>query len=81
MKTKDWFTDECNSCGDSLSEDGMVYVIQSSYAICQKCYENIKVYLVNIEIEEIEIDDDNKCPACSRELLEGSCMSCGETYE
>tara|TARA_R110002012_G_scaffold254440_1_gene433487 strand:- start:911 stop:1084 length:174 start_codon:yes stop_codon:yes gene_type:complete len=53
MKTEDWFTDECNSCGDSLSEDGIVYVIQSSYAICQKCYENIKVYLINVEIEEI----------------------------
>ena len=58
-ETKDWFTDECNSCGESLAKEGIVYVIHSSYVICQGCFKNIKVYLIDIDVDEIHEDDCN----------------------
>ena len=80
MKTKDWFTDECNSCGDSLAREGIVYVIHSSYAICQRCYQNIKVHLIDIDIDEIHEDDCN-CHDCVDEIIAGVAAMGPEDFE
>jgi len=79
-KWKDWFTDECNTCGTDLTKEGMVYVIRNKQGICAECYESVKIYLIDVTVEEIEIEG-NACPACSKQLVEGSCMTCGENYE
>ena len=79
-KWKDWFTDECNTCGTDLTKEGMVYVIRNKQGICAECYESVKIYLIDVTVEEIEIEG-NACPACSKKLEEGSCMTCGENYE
>ena len=31
--------------------------------------------------KNIELDEDENCPACSSELLMGCCITCGECYE
>lgn len=33
-----------------------------------------------MSITEYGYDDTERCPACSRELLEGCCVECGEVY-
>ena len=81
QKWKDWFTDECDTCGSDLTVDGMVYVINRKQGICSNCYERVEIFLIDMTVEEIEIEDGNACPACSKQLVEGLCMTCGENYE
>jgi len=71
-KWKDWFTDECDICKSDLTKEGMVYVIRNKQGICIECYETIVIYLIDV---------NDTCPACSKWLVEGSCMECGENYE
>ncbi len=71
QKWKDWFTDVCNACEEDLTKEGLVYVICDSIGICATCYETIKIYLIDV---------NDTCPACSKWLIEGSCMECGENY-
>ena len=77
----DYFTDECDTCGSDLTEKGMVYVINRKQGICANCYERVEIFLIDMTVEEIEIEDGNACPACSKQLVEGLCMTCGENYE
>jgi len=79
-ETKDWFTDECNSCGESLAKEGIVYVIHSSYVICQGCFENIKVYLIDIDVDEIHEDDCN-CSDCVNDIMAGVAAMGPEDFE
>jgi hypothetical protein len=81
QKWKDYFTDECDTCGGDLAKDGLVYVIRGRQGICAECYDSVSVFLIDMTVEEIEIEDGNACPCCSKQLTEGSCTSCGETYE
>ena len=78
QKWKDWFTDECDTCGSDLTVDGMVYVINRKQGICADCYERVEIFLIDMTVEEIE---GNACPACSKQLTEGCCIECGEHYE
>jgi len=81
QKWKDWFTDECDTCGSDLTVDGMVYVIRNKQGICAECYESVKIYLIDVTVQEIEIEDGNACPCCGKQLTEGCCIECGEHYE
>jgi len=53
QKWKDWFTEECNTCGGSMKTEGMVYVIRNVHALCHECYDSIKIYLIDMDIKEI----------------------------
>ena len=70
QKWKDWFTEECNTCGESLTKEGMVYVIRNAHALCHECYDSIKIYLIDIDIEEIH-ESDCDCLDCIDELVAG----------
>ena len=35
---------------------------------------------ITLSESEYETEVENKCPACSRELLEMCCVDCGEVY-
>ena len=52
-KWRDWFTDMCDVCGEDLTKEGMVYIIKQKLGICAECYESVRIYLVDVEIEEI----------------------------
>jgi len=52
-KWRDWFTDMCDVCGEDLTKEGMVYIIKQKLGICADCYESVRIYLVDVEIEEI----------------------------
>ena len=79
-KWKDYFTNICDVCGIELTKDGIVYVIRDKQGICAECYESVKIYLIDVTVEEIEIEG-NACPGCSKQLTEGCCIECGEHYE
>ena len=34
-----------------------------------------------MSITEYGYDDTERCPCCSKELIEGCCMECGECYD
>ena len=53
QKWKDWFTDECDTCSEDLTKEGMVYIINRKLGICADCYESVCVFLVDVEINEI----------------------------
>jgi hypothetical protein len=80
QKWKDWFTDECDTCGSDLTVDGIVYVINKRQGICANCYERVEIFLIDMTVEEIEIEG-NACPGCGKQLTEGCCIECGEHYE
>tara|TARA_R100001530_G_scaffold5375_1_gene6671 strand:- start:2805 stop:3065 length:261 start_codon:yes stop_codon:yes gene_type:complete len=80
-KWKDYFTNICDVCGIELTKDGIVYVIRDKQGICAECYDTVKIYLIDVTVDEIEIEDGNACPACSKQLTEGACISCGENYD
>tara|TARA_Y100001973_G_scaffold37418_1_gene56294 strand:+ start:1664 stop:1843 length:180 start_codon:yes stop_codon:yes gene_type:complete len=52
-KWRDWFTDMCDVCEEDLTKEGMVYIIKQKLGICADCYESVRIYLVDVEIEEI----------------------------
>ena len=52
-KWRDWFTDMCDVCGEDLTKEGMVYIIKQKLGICAECYESVRIYLVDVEIDEI----------------------------
>ena len=52
-KWRDWFTDTCDVCGEDLTKEGMVYIIKQRLGMCADCYESVRIYLVDVEIEEI----------------------------
>tara|TARA_R100000742_G_C4225452_1_gene48197 strand:- start:516 stop:662 length:147 start_codon:yes stop_codon:yes gene_type:complete len=43
----------CDVCGEDLTKEGMVYIIKQKLGICADCYESVRIYLVDVEIEEI----------------------------
>ena len=79
-KWKDWFTEECNTCGESLTKEGMVYVIRNAHALCHECYEGIKIYLIDIDIQEIH-ESDCDCHDCVDELVAGVAAMGPEDFE
>jgi len=80
QKWKDWFTDECNTCGESMKQEGMVYVIRNTHALCQECYESIKIHLIDIDIHEIHERDCN-CKDCVDEIIAGVASMGPEDFE
>jgi len=80
QKWKDWFTDECNTCGESMKTEGMVYVIRNTHALCQECYESIKIYLIDVDIHEIHERDCN-CKDCVDEIIAGVASMGPEDFE
>jgi len=52
QKWRDYFTDECDTCGGDLTKDGMVYVINDVQGICADCYESVKIFLIDIKMEK-----------------------------
>ena len=80
QKWKDWFTDECNTCGENMKQEGMVYVIRNTHALCQECYESIKIYLIDIDIHEIHERDCN-CMDCVDDIIAGVASMGPEDFE
>jgi len=35
---------------------------------------------ITLSEAEYEIEVENKCPCCSKQLVEGCCLECGEVY-
>ena len=70
QKWKDWFTDECNTCGESMKPEGLVYVIRNLHDLCHECYDSIKVYLIDMDIQEIH-ESDCDCKDCIDEYISG----------
>ena len=60
QKWKDWFTDECDTCGEDFTKDGMVYVINKKQGICADCYERVEIFLLDMEIDEIKIGEEEE---------------------
>ena len=79
-KWKDWLTEECNTCGGDLKKEGMVYVIRNVHALCHECYDSIKVYLIDIDIDEIH-ERDCDCLDCINELAAGVAAMGPEDFE
>tara|TARA_B100000902_G_C27062003_1_gene789607 strand:- start:431 stop:604 length:174 start_codon:yes stop_codon:yes gene_type:complete len=46
-KWRDYFTGECDTCGEELTKEGILYVINKSQGLCVDCYENAEIYLVD----------------------------------
>ena len=46
-KWREWFTDTCDTCGEELTKEGILYVINKSQGLCVDCYENAEIYLVD----------------------------------
>ena len=79
-KWKDYFTDECDTCGQDLTKEGMVYVIRNKQGICGDCYESIKIYLIDVDIHEIHERDCN-CKDCVDEIIAGVASMGPEDFE
>jgi len=60
QKWKDWFTDECDTCGEDFTKDGMVYVINQKQGICAHCYERVEIFLLDMDIDEIKIGEEEE---------------------
>ena len=54
QKWKEWFTDECYTCGRDLTVEGIIYVINNVQGICAECYDSVKIFLVDMDIKELE---------------------------
>ena len=52
-KWRDYFTDTCDVCEDDLTKEGIVYIIKQRLGICADCYDSVRIYLIDVEIEEI----------------------------
>ena len=52
-KWKDYYTDSCDVCEEDLTKEGMVYIIKQRLGICADCYESVRIYLINVDINEI----------------------------
>tara|TARA_R100000458_G_scaffold743_1_gene616 strand:+ start:672 stop:851 length:180 start_codon:yes stop_codon:yes gene_type:complete len=53
QKWKDYYTDSCDVCEEDLTKEGMVYIIKQRLGICADCYESVRIYLINVDINEI----------------------------
>ena len=53
-KWRDYFGGECDACGESISKEGILYVLNESMGVCIDCYEDIKIYIVREEIYILE---------------------------
>ena len=49
----DYFTDECDTCGEDLTKDGIIYIINNVQGICADCYESVSIFLIDIEKEKL----------------------------
>ena len=70
QKWKDWFTEECDTCGEPFTKEGMIYIIKNAIGICADCYESVRVYLLDIEIDEIH-ERGCSCRDCIDEIIAG----------
>jgi hypothetical protein len=52
-KWKDYYTDTCDVCEENLTNEGMVYIIKQRLGICADCYESVRIYLIDVEIDKI----------------------------
>ena len=60
QKWKDYFTNECDTCYADLTKDGIVYVINRKQGICADCYERVEIFLIDEQIEEINIGEEEE---------------------
>tara|TARA_R100001082_G_scaffold1017_1_gene867 strand:- start:9449 stop:9631 length:183 start_codon:yes stop_codon:yes gene_type:complete len=51
QKWRDYFTDECDTCGGDLTKDGVVYIINNVQGICADCYESVSIFLIDMDID------------------------------
>ena len=52
QKWIDYFTDECDTCGEDFTKNGMIYIINNVLGICADCYESVSIFLIDIEKEK-----------------------------
>ena len=49
-KWKDYFTNICDTCGEDLTKEGIVYIIKEKLGVCVECYDSVRIYLIDEEM-------------------------------